>query len=102
MESSSKANGTLKLEIPGRLDDAEQSEEEEIAPDTPRVDKGKGRAKPEPEVFEKVLSPSFMITSSDDDEDEGKAGPDEAVDGPSPLDLCVLLSDELICKSELF
>lgn len=91
-EIASKSNGSLKLHIPDRPDGAEQSEEEEVVPETPKVDKGKGRAKPEPEVFEKVLSPSFMITGSDDDEDEeGKAAfvgePDEAVEGPSPLDL---------------
>ncbi|KAI6040774.1 hypothetical protein EDC04DRAFT_2566656 [Pisolithus marmoratus] len=37
-------------------------------PRTPRVDKGKGRAEPEPEEHEKVLSPSFMISESEDEE----------------------------------
>ena len=80
----------MKLHIPESNTDIEQNEEDVI--DTPRVDKGKGRAKPEPEVFEKILSPSFMIAGSDDEDDEeGKVGfvgePDEAVEGPSPLDL---------------
>ena len=85
-----RSNGSLKLHIPESNTDIEQNEEEVI--DTPRVDKGKGRAKPEPEVFEKILSPSFMIAGSDDEDDEeGKVGfvgePDEAVEGPSSLDL---------------
>jgi len=40
---------------------------EDNAPPTPRVDKGKGRADPEPERPEKVLSPTFMITESEDE-----------------------------------
>jgi len=43
-------------------------EGEEEEPMTPRVDKGKGRAEPEPEEPEKVLSPTFLITESDDED----------------------------------
>ncbi len=63
---------------------------------TPKVDKGKGRAEPEPEQPEKILSPtpSFLIATSDDeDEDAGKARYVEVSDegatlgSPSPTDL---------------
>ncbi|KIK80501.1 hypothetical protein PAXRUDRAFT_833481 [Paxillus rubicundulus Ve08.2h10] len=56
-------------------DSPKQGDEDEEAGGllTPRVDKGKGRAKPEPEVPEKVLSPTFTITESEDeDEDDHK------------------------------
>ena len=43
------------------------SEDEQPSPATPRVDKGKARAEPEEE---KVLSPSFLISASDESEDE--------------------------------
>ncbi|KAI5987226.1 hypothetical protein EDD15DRAFT_2469702, partial [Pisolithus albus] len=58
------------------------SDDEVDEPPTPRVDKGKGRAEPEPEEHEKVLSPSFMISES---EDEGSAEGPEAV-AVSPTD----------------
>ncbi|KAK7051764.1 hypothetical protein R3P38DRAFT_3343862 [Favolaschia claudopus] len=48
-------------------------EEEEEVPTTPRVDKGKARAVPEPEEPEKVLSPTLMLADDEDDEDvEGR------------------------------
>ncbi|KAJ7123492.1 hypothetical protein C8R44DRAFT_620615 [Mycena epipterygia] len=43
--------------------------EEDDAPTTPRVDKGKARAVPEPEEPEKVLSPTLMLGDDEDDED---------------------------------
>ncbi|KAF9444503.1 RNI-like protein [Macrolepiota fuliginosa MF-IS2] len=46
----------------------EEEEEEEETPTTPRIDKGKGRAEPEQEEPEKVLSPSYVIDSEDEDE----------------------------------
>ncbi|KAJ7834248.1 hypothetical protein B0H14DRAFT_3087627 [Mycena olivaceomarginata] len=47
--------------------------EDEELPTTPRVDKGKARAVPEPEEPEKVLSPTLMLEEDDDDEDgEGR------------------------------
>ena len=39
-------------------------------PTTPRVDKGKAKAEPPPEEPEKVLSPTFMLAESSEDEDE--------------------------------
>ncbi|KAI9455536.1 hypothetical protein HD554DRAFT_269836 [Boletus coccyginus] len=65
---------------------------EDNAPPTPRVDKGKGRADPEPEQPEKVLSPTFMITESEDEcEDDHRyldveEGDEVAVQGTSPTD----------------
>ncbi|KAH9950799.1 RNI-like protein [Amylocystis lapponica] len=47
-------------------------EEVDEEPLTPRVDKGKGRAIPEPEEHEKVLSPTFLISESDDEDGEGQ------------------------------
>ncbi|KAI6100340.1 hypothetical protein F5141DRAFT_1141856 [Pisolithus sp. B1] len=61
---------------------APMSDDEDDEPPTPRVDKGKGRAEPEPEEHEKVLSPSFMISES---EDEGSVEGTEAV-AVSPTD----------------
>lgn len=45
-------------------------EGEDDTPTTPRIDKGKRKAEPEPEVHEKVLSPTFLIAESSEDEDE--------------------------------
>ncbi|KAF5354240.1 hypothetical protein D9756_006991 [Leucocoprinus leucothites] len=46
--------------------------EEDLTPTTPRIDKGKGRAEPEEEEPEKVLSPSYVIDSDSDENDEGR------------------------------
>ncbi|KAH8109464.1 hypothetical protein DFH11DRAFT_1812456 [Phellopilus nigrolimitatus] len=95
-----KLNG-LRLHIPSELPgESEQSEDEAEALETPRIDKGKGRAKPEPEVHEKVLSPSFVLSGSDDEDDEErKVGivtePDREVEGPSPIGLSkVMVAEE--------
>ncbi|OCH84554.1 RNI-like protein [Obba rivulosa] len=62
-------------------------------PLTPRVDKGKGRAEPEPEEPEKVLSPTFLITESDDE--DAQHSPDaEVADLVSPTDLSRRLVEE--------
>ncbi|KAF5339788.1 hypothetical protein D9611_009036 [Ephemerocybe angulata] len=73
-------------------------EEEDIGtPTTPKVDKGKRRADPEPVEIEKVLSPAstFLISSAEGSEDEedmdgmGYGTPPEGVEGagmPSPTD----------------
>jgi protein phosphatase 1 regulatory subunit 37 len=42
-----------------------------------KIDKGKGKAEPEPVEHEKVLSPAFMITEDDDDDDEVPESPVE-------------------------
>lgn len=49
-------------------------EEADDTPTTPRVDKGKAKAEPPPEEPEKVLSPTFMLTESSEDEDEDEEG----------------------------
>lgn len=78
-------NGSASLEEGGPDDDDEDDE-----PITPRVDKGKGRAEPEPEPQESVLSPTFLITESDDEDGEAVArSPESDVieDVVSPVDL---------------
>lgn len=72
-----KLNG-LRLHIPTDISSASEpydTESESEALETPRIDKGKGRAAPEPEVIEKVLSPNFVLSSSDDEDDEEKKAP---------------------------
>ncbi|KAJ6452773.1 hypothetical protein C8R45DRAFT_1083260 [Mycena sanguinolenta] len=43
--------------------------EEEELPTTPRLDKGKAKAVPEPEELEKVLSPTLMLADDEEDDD---------------------------------
>ncbi|KAI5119230.1 hypothetical protein M0805_002155 [Coniferiporia weirii] len=93
-----KLNG-LRLHIPMDGEDELEDEVETEAPETPRVDKGKGRAEPEPVVHEKVLSPSFVLSDSDDEEEGRKAvfvsEPDEeGEDGPTPTDLSKVMVEE--------
>lgn len=100
--SVATANGGLMLHIPIDTSLSRQSiitfdeeDEEETAvesPETPRIDKGKRRAEPEPEIHEKVLSPGFLI--SDEEYEHGghrpafvTNEPDEMAVGPSPTDL---------------
>jgi protein phosphatase 1 regulatory subunit 37 len=55
---------------------------------TPRLDKGKGRAAPEPEIVEPVLSPrGFAVADSDEDEIEHEAEQEGDGDPRSPTDL---------------
>ncbi|KAI1798170.1 RNI-like protein [Ganoderma leucocontextum] len=79
-----EGSSTQGLEVPS--DDDE--------PITPRLDKGKGRAEPEPEPVESVLSPTFLITESDE-EDTGTPPlttvPEDLV---SPTDLSRRLVEE--------
>lgn len=61
---------------------------DEQEPVTPRIDKGKAKAEPEPEVIEPVLSTPFLISESDEDGD-GETPPevpDELEDIVSPTD----------------
>ncbi|KAF8635270.1 hypothetical protein AX15_000493 [Amanita polypyramis BW_CC] len=69
-------------------EDGAKVRDEADTPTTPRIDKGKARAEPEPEVPEKVLSPTFLIAESEDEEDETRyVVADEEVDaGPSSTD----------------
>lgn len=107
-QSAVKPNGGLMLVIPGNEDvhkfgtitlaveDEEDNDDEEETmlntPETPRLDKGKGRAEPEPVVHEPVLSPNYLIGDEEDEDGTQRQGlitdePDEATIGPSPTDL---------------
>lgn len=101
-----KLNG-LRLHIPppappssqlqlSASSDLEPPEAEELL--TPRIDKGKGRAAPEPIVHEKVLTPNRVLLDSEDEDGEGEGEgvgqkdyfgePEEMVEGmKSPNDL---------------
>ena len=72
-----ESSSTQGLEVPS--DDDE--------PVTPRLDKGKGRAEPEPEPVESVLSPTFLITESDEEEAGTPPMTTELEDLVSPTDL---------------
>lgn len=63
-------------------------------PMTPKIDKGKGRAEPEPEEHEKVLSPTFMITEDEEDNEDVPGYPEEEgeeADLSSPTLRCVCI-----------
>lgn len=61
--------------------------EDEEEPVTPRIDKGKGRAEPEPEFPEPVLSTPFLVAESDEEDGEAHlAVSDEIEDAISPTD----------------
>ena len=68
-----------------------EEEEEEVV--TPRMDKGKARAEPEPEVREKILSPNFLI--QEEEEEEGSLdGDGEEGEVLPPSDRCVVDDDD--------
>ncbi|KAJ7669822.1 hypothetical protein DFH06DRAFT_1267283 [Mycena polygramma] len=46
--------------------------EEDHSPTTPRIDKGKARAVPEPEEPEKVLSPTLMLAHDEEEDEDGE------------------------------
>ncbi|RDX54543.1 RNI-like protein [Lentinus brumalis] len=73
---------------------AEEGSEDEDEPLTPRIDKGKGRAEPEPEPVESILSPSYVITGSDDEDGEVAAIAPDLSDLVSPTDLSRKLVEE--------
>ncbi|KAI0371987.1 RNI-like protein [Pilatotrama ljubarskyi] len=74
-------------------EEPEPSDDDE--PITPRVDKGKGRAEPEPEPQESVLSPTFLITESDEEEGDTATIPTEGGESVvSPTDLSRRLVEE--------
>lgn len=58
----------------GEVDGDRDREGEDDTPTTPWLDKGKAKAEPPPEEPEKVLSPTFMMTESSEDEDEDGEG----------------------------
>lgn len=83
---------TLQIPVDDQADQALSEDEGMPEPDTPRIDKGKQRAEPEPEVHEPVLSPSFRISASDDEDEDGPKvfvteEPDPMLSGPSPTDM---------------
>ncbi|KAG6848495.1 hypothetical protein H0H93_016526 [Arthromyces matolae] len=70
-------------------------DEEDMTPTTPRMDKGKGRAEPEPVEHELVLSPTSVLAASaveqdseddDSDEDELLVYTPEGIETSSPND----------------
>ena len=67
----------------------EENLSDDDEPITPRVDKGKGRADPEPEPIESVLSPTFLISESDDEDGEGPPMVADLEALVSPTDLYV-------------
>ena len=67
--------------------DSTEELSDDNSPSTPRLDKGKGKAPPEPEVVKPVLSPrGFAAPDSDSDENGHEAGQGED-DPRSPTDL---------------
>ncbi|RDB16470.1 hypothetical protein Hypma_002780 [Hypsizygus marmoreus] len=70
---ANSANGTapngISEERTGTMMEGEE-EEDIVTPTTPRIDKGKGRAEPEPEEPEKVLSPTAAFLLADEDEED--------------------------------
>ena len=85
----SKAQAATDSEDDGDYaDEVGPDEEESVAP-TPRIDKGKGRAEPEPEVPEKIISPPprFIVAGmASDDEDHDHNG-HVIVGEPEEIDL---------------
>jgi hypothetical protein len=73
---TASSTGSSAASINGDLNTPNQAQEEDpeanSPPTTPRADKGKGRAEPEEEEPEKVLSPSYVIDSGESEEEEEK------------------------------
>ncbi|TFK36219.1 hypothetical protein BDQ12DRAFT_687045 [Crucibulum laeve] len=87
-ESSPKVSGSpgMNGHVNG-IAEHDEEDDEEHTPTTPRADKGKQRAEPEPEEPEKVLSPTFLITESESDDEDGSrflVPPEEMEDVASP------------------
>lgn len=70
-------------------DDTEEPEEhfDEDSPSTPRLDKGKGKAPPEPEIVEAVLSPGGFAVADSEEEEGGHETEQGESDPCSPTDL---------------
>jgi len=80
-------SGVVNNHIVSPRGDSTEEPSDDDSPSTPRLDKGKGKAPPEPEVVKPVLSPhGFAGPYSDEDETEheGEQGED---DPRSPTDL---------------
>ncbi|KAF8154473.1 hypothetical protein B0H34DRAFT_660189 [Crassisporium funariophilum] len=68
INGSGRANGRPHVtEDASETSSADFFEEDLLTPTTPRIDKGKGKAQPEPEEPEKVLSPRLRSSESEDD-----------------------------------
>lgn len=96
-------NGNVNVNgVVGGHESVEEDEEVAETPTTPRVDKGKGRAEPEEEETEKVLSPSYVIDS--EDEDGGYGIPEEiAAMMPSPTERYVFKRMVFFfCRTDFF
>ncbi|KAJ7710586.1 hypothetical protein B0H17DRAFT_1324260 [Mycena rosella] len=65
-------NGDAGVASGGANGHAAAGAEDEEAPTTPRIDKGKARAVPAPEEPEKVLSPLMLADDEDDEDGEGR------------------------------
>lgn len=85
---------SLVVSVPGHESDGDEPE-----PFSPRVDKGKGKAKEEssPVLQKLIMSPAFSSTDSDDEDERRRAAEDEVLeehgDRPpvrSPTDRSVL------------
>ncbi|EAU86549.2 hypothetical protein CC1G_07745 [Coprinopsis cinerea okayama7 len=89
IRSNGHLNGATGSPESGSLLGSADGGDEELSPATPKVDKGKRRADPEPIEHEKILSPTFLITESEDEDEErsGYLTPPEMMEGaPSPTD----------------
>lgn len=80
-------SGVVNNHIVSPRGDSTEEPSDDDSPSTPRLDKGKGKAPPEPEIVEPVLSPrGFAATDSDSDENEHEA--EQGEEGSrSPTDL---------------
>jgi hypothetical protein len=88
IDGADNGGGVLdNLVISPRNDTEVPSDDDSLS--TPRLDKGKGKAPPEPEIVKPVLSPhGFAAADSDEDEMEHEAEQPGAEDDPrSPTDL---------------
>ncbi|KAJ8463748.1 hypothetical protein ONZ51_g10047 [Trametes cubensis] len=84
-----------RFDADGSVAPEDPEDDEDDEPITPRVDKGKGRAEPEPEPVESILSPTFLITESDEEDGDVPAIPPEAAESlVSPTDLSRRLVEE--------
>ncbi|KAL4242608.1 RNI-like protein [Abortiporus biennis] len=79
-DTASLSNGHAEP-VNGSTEDGAEDE-----PVTPRIDKGKGRAQPEPEQPEKVLSPTFLIESDEEEDGTRLVLPDGREEVVSPTD----------------
>jgi len=80
-------SGVVNNHIVSPRGDSTEEHSDDDSPSTPRLDKGKGKAPPEPEIVRPVLSPrGFAAPDSDSDSNEHEA--EQGEDDPrSPNDL---------------